>query len=103
MRDQMASRRSSLVRSAMLLPTLEEGIGELGTGEDVLVLAHAFDELVPAVGHDGAHAEEHDAWSEALGGEVTLGSLFSMSSARYGNVNRTLYWTGSYPPWGGIS
>jgi hypothetical protein len=38
----------------------------------VLGFTDAVEELVPAVTHDGAHAEEHDAWTESLGGEVAL-------------------------------
>lgn len=38
----------------------------------VLGLADAMDELVPAVAHDGAHAQQQDARAEALGWEVPL-------------------------------
>ena len=40
--------------------------------ENVLGFAHAADQLVPAVAHNGAHAEEEDTRTETLGGEVSL-------------------------------
>jgi hypothetical protein len=40
--------------------------------EDILGLPDTTNQLVPAVAHDGAHAEEEDSWSEALGRQVSL-------------------------------
>lgn len=41
-------------------------------GTNVLGLADAVNQPVPAVAHDGAHAQEEDAGTEALGGEMAL-------------------------------
>lgn len=65
--------------------------------KDVLGLPNTANQLVPAVAHDGAHAEEEDSRSEALGGqvslsrEVSLSILFSAASLKTHDIWRKVY------------
>lgn len=40
--------------------------------DDILGFSDTSNQLVPAVAHDGSHAEKKDSRSEALGGEISL-------------------------------
>jgi hypothetical protein len=72
MRAHIFSRASSL-RNQCVSIRRAGGIAVVGgQREDVLGLADSVEELVPAVAHDGAHAEEDDAGTEAFRGEVSL-------------------------------
>jgi hypothetical protein len=47
--------------------------------EDLLGLSNAADQLVPAVTHNGAHAEKEDSRSEALGRQISLNRIVSFA------------------------
>ena len=60
----------------------------------LLQFPDAFDVFVPAVAHDGEHAEEVVARTEATSGEVALGRRLAEVKPMVGEGD-TLYWTGS--------
>lgn len=55
-------------------------VSDMKRGErDILGLSNTANQLVPAVTHDGAHAEEENSRSEALGGEISLSRNVSLA------------------------
>lgn len=74
MRAHIFSRPSSL-STVSFWPSNGIQVDGNREAQNVLGFAHAADQLVPAVAHNGAHAEEEDTGTETLGGEVSLGRV----------------------------